>query len=449
MTPRGLVLTAGTCALLLVPATRGGDKDAVQKAIDRGVACLKQLQRADGNWPYDRVGATALAGLALLECGVPARDAAVQKAAAAVRSSCIGLDDVYTTYSLSLAILFLDRLGDPADEPLIQAMGARLLAGQNPAGGWTYGCPRLPEEEARRLKALVEQQRVLVGGRQLPQPAPVADKRSPRLSREIEQMLLRIERQGPAPQEGLDNLFGGAGDNSNTQFAILGLWAAQRHGIPAARALALVDARFRRSQRADGGWAYMPALGDFPEYGVSTPAMTCAGLLGLAMGYGVVILRAQQRPGPPQGRAVPTRRDLARDPAVRAGLLALAGVLGQPAPGSPAGPDGKLLALDPDQPRDYYFLWSLERVAVAYDLTTIGSRDWYAWGSQVAVAVQRPDGSWKGKYGPDVDTSFALLFLRRANLTAELTAHFRRKLTDPGKAVPKTSERKRQPSAPR
>jgi hypothetical protein len=421
---------------------RAGDKDAFQKAIDRGVACLKQLQRADGNWPYDRVGATALAGLALLECGVPARDPAVQKAAVAVRGSCIALDDTYTTYSLSLALLFLDRLGDPDDEPLIRAMGARLLAGQNPAGGWTYGCPRLPEEEERRLKTLVEQRRVLVGSRQLPSPAPAADKSPARLSKEVQQMLLGVERQGPLPQEGLDNLLGGAGDNSNTQFAILGLWAAQRHGIPAARALALVDARFRRWQRADGGWSYMPALGDFPQYGVSTPAMTCAGLLGLAMGYGVVILRAQQQPGPPEGGAVPTPRDLARDPAVRAGLLALGTVLGQPAAAGPRGEDGRLLALDPDQPRDYYFLWSLERVAVAYDLATIGNRDWYDWGAQVVVAVQRPDGSWKGKYGPDVDTSFALLFLRRSNLTRELTAHFKGKLQDPAKAILKARQPK-------
>jgi hypothetical protein len=442
-------IQASVCVLLVLAGHAwAGDREAVQKAIDRGVACLKKLQRADGHWPYDRLGATALAGLALLESGVPADDAAVQKAAAAVRPSCLALDDLYTTYSLSLAILFLDRLGAADDEPLIQAMGARLLAGQNPAGGWTYGCPRLPEEEERRLKTLVEQRRVLVGGRQVPRPAPAASKSPAPLSKEIQQMLLRVERQGPTAQEGLDNLLGGAGDNSNTQFAILGLWAAQRHSIPAARALALVDARFRKSQRADGGWAYMPALGDFPQYGVSTPAMTCAGLLGLAMGYGVVILRAQQQPRPPQGSAVLTSRDLARDPAVRGGLLALGSVLGQPAPGRPVQPDGRLLALDAEQPRDYYFLWSLERVAVAYDLKTIGGRDWYAWGSQVVVAVQRPDGSWKGKYGTDVDTSFALLFLRRSNLTRELTAHFNGKLQDPGKAVLRTMERKTPPPLP-
>jgi hypothetical protein len=376
------------------------DAPAIQQSIDRGVKCLRQLQQADGNWPYQRVGATALAGLALLECGVPSNDPAIQKAAAAVRTTCIDLDDTYTTYSLALSVLFLDRLGDLVDEPLIQALGVRLLAGQNPVGGWTYGCPRLGDEEERRLKRLVGERRELVAA---DKPPPAA------LPRSLQLMLARIEQQGPMPQAGLDNLLGGAGDNSNTQFAILGLWAAQRHGIPVARALLLTDARFRKSQRADGGWAYMPAVSDLPQYGVSTPAMTCAGLLGLAMGYGVAVLRTQPQPAVVQ-------RDLRLDLAIGRGLVALASTLGQP------------LGRDPDAVRDYYFLWSLERVGVAYDVKLIGNTDWYVWASDIVVAVQRPDGSWEGKYGPDVDTSFALLFLRRANLARELTAYFHERM---------------------
>ena len=29
--------------------------------------------------------------------------------------------------------------------------------------------------------------------------------------------------------------------------------------------------------------------------------------------------------------------------------------------------------------QEMYFLWSVERVAMLYDLKTIGGRDWYAW----------------------------------------------------------------------
>src|SRR5207253_1493547 len=43
-------------------------------------------------------------------------------------------------------------------------------------------------------------------------------------------------------------------DNSNTQFALLGVWAAGRHGVPMERTLALLVKRFRKSQNEDGSW---------------------------------------------------------------------------------------------------------------------------------------------------------------------------------------------------
>src|SRR5262249_39207659 len=48
----------------------------------------------------------------------------------------------------------------------------------------------------------------------------------------------------------------GTSDNSNTQFAILALWVAQRHGVPMERTLKLMVQRFRQSQNADGSWGY-------------------------------------------------------------------------------------------------------------------------------------------------------------------------------------------------
>ncbi len=80
----------------------------------------------------------------------------------------------------------------------------------------------------------------------------------------------------------------------------------------------------------------------------------------------------------------------------------------------------------------YYFLWSLERVAVALDLDTLGGKDWYGWGSEIVVANQAADGSWHGEYPATADTCFALLFLKRANLTADLTAGLKGKTHDPG-----------------
>src|SRR5262249_1355787 len=77
-----------------------------------------------------------------------------------------------------------------------------------------------------------------------------------------------------------------------------------------------------------------------------------------------------------------------------------------------------------------------ERVALAYDLKTIGKKDWYAWGADLLVADQTPDGSWAGQYGQGgCDTCFALLFLRKANLARDLSASLRGKVKDPGEVA--------------
>jgi hypothetical protein len=70
-------------------------------------------------------------------------------------------------------------------------------------------------------------------------------------------------------------------------------------------------------------------------------------------------------------------------------------------------------------------LWTLERVAVLYNLDEVDGKDWYHWGAEVLLDTQRADGSWHvGGYPgnlPTVDTSFALLFLKRANLVRDLS----------------------------
>src|SRR5262245_1027955 len=123
----GLILT------LARPAHADGPQD-IQRAIERGVTYLKNNQSRDGNWTFTGpsidggahvVGITALAGLALLECDVPDEDAAIQGAARVVR---YGMLSTYETYDLALVVMFLDRLRDAEDEPLINTAAARLLA---------------------------------------------------------------------------------------------------------------------------------------------------------------------------------------------------------------------------------------------------------------------------------------------------------------------------------
>ena len=81
---------------------------------------------------------------------------------------------------------------------------------------------------------------------------------------------------------------------------------------------------------------------------------------------------------------------------------------------------------------DLYYLWSLERLAMLYDLPTIGGKDWYRWGAEMLVTNQTRFGDWEPwelgpfdssqTYGPTLNTSFALLFLKRSHLIRDLTA---------------------------
>src|SRR5581483_10353980 len=73
----------------------------------------------------------------------------------------------------------------------------------------------------------------------------------------------------------------------------------------------------------------------------------------------------------------------------------------------------------------YYLLWSIERVATVYSQTLIGGKDWYAWGTRLLLTAQRVDGGWKGRFGTDIDTCFALMFLRRVDLARDLTGYLR------------------------
>lgn len=335
-----------TFAVISAPApTLAGPSEAeVRGAIARGVAHLREAQTPQGLWRYrynadHSLGITALAGLALLENGVGADDPAIGRAAEVVRLLAKRSDQ---TYDLALAILFLARRQAGAtgpDDPLIRRLGARL-AGGGPGGLWDYGVPLEPVEGEGKA----------------------------------------TRRRGKAR----------AGDHSNTQFALLGVWAAGRHGLAVDGSLAEVDAHFRGCQADDGNWGYVPDQG-------GGKAMTCAGLMGLAISAARPAL-AERLSARARGAA------LAIDPAFMMGLKAVGEEARRLGPAS-----------------EVYYLWSLERVCVALGLKDLDGFDWYDAGAAELVRRQRADGSWpESRWGSLPDTCLALLFLRKANLAFEL-----------------------------
>src|SRR5262249_59020404 len=108
------------------------------------------------------------------------------------------------TYSLALAILFLDRLNEPADQALIESMAVRLMGGQTRAGGWTYDCPEPSAREKERLTKHLQQRNELVGRRE--PPKPIEGRRDVKdLPAEVQAEIVDMARRGGAP--------GGAGGN--------------------------------------------------------------------------------------------------------------------------------------------------------------------------------------------------------------------------------------------
>jgi Ca-activated chloride channel family protein len=346
----GAVLSGGAPS----PAQEAPTDAEVNQSISRGLKSLREHQEPDGRWRFSfnqnhDLGITALAGLALLENGVDRDDPAVRKADGVVRELALGSD---RTYDLALAILFLARIEPGSrgpDDELIRRLGRRLAGGQR-AGMWSY---TVPKEETD----------------------PEGGSRSG-------------SSRPPGPLERI--LSGGGGDNSNTQFALLGIWAASRHGLDANESLEAIDRHFRATQNPAGDWGYTPGSG-------GGQAMTCAGLMGLSI--------AAARPKQAERQTARARgAALAADPAFTKALR----VVGRDAKGIGRG-------------SDIYHLWSVERVCVALGLRQLDGLDWYAKGARELLDRQRGDGSWpESQWGSLPDTCLALLFLRKANLAFEL-----------------------------
>jgi hypothetical protein len=358
----------------------------IDDAIVKGVWFLRARAQPTGTWDAAaggpvRVGLAALPALTLLECGVAENDPVITRAANYVRAQAPGINTHPDTYQRSLAILFLDRLGNPKDKELIQYLALCLIAAQRPDDfGWGYPCPHFDRNETARLLTSLRDEKLTLD--------------------QWREEALKEMRYDPGPA-----------DNSNTQFAILALWVARRHGVPIERTIERVEKRFLEMQMLkekgaipdlDGCWTYK--ANQFSASKQGWPTMTCAGLLGLAVAKGL----AAEKEGT-KDKGADERNDR-----IRRGLAML---------GRSIDKAGETRGMD------LYFLWSLERVGVLFNLDKIDGKDWFAWGRKPILERQQGDGRWQtdGYWGslPVVDTCFALLFLQQANLAADLTDKLR------------------------
>jgi serine/threonine protein kinase len=428
----------------------GVDPGKIDAAIRRGVDFLQKTAPPWADKDSTRkLGVAALTGLALLECGTALDHPLVQQVVNSVRADSA---ENTNTYEIALGILFLDRLRQGRDRGLIQTLAARLVAGQDPTGGWQYRCPVLTQTETEQLLSILQRNRpkaapllvpfsidaerpkdkredvrdpvgaasgnpqvakataddrpmppkILPRSRLMGEPAQFEAAPTPLPATALTQRLqdLTTVKQRDRSRGSLEVEFNDpGGDLSNTQFAILALWAARRHGVVSDRSLLLTEFRLRKTQNAAGSWQYREVPGS-PQ----NAAMVCCGLLGLALGTA-----ADQRHGPSLTQALQT------DPAIQRALDRLGELSGDPRPDYEAV--GKML--------NVYSLWSTGRVAIIYRQETLRGKDWYGWGAQNLIKNQDANGSWNDPQGIGhiafVDTSLALLFLARSNPVQEIS----------------------------
>ncbi len=347
----------GRLALVLtfLAATPSGASAATDAEIEaarlKGMEYLKSQQLNDGSWEFAsyKTGITALATLSLIENGMPVTDPIIDKGYRFVKRQS---SEVKNTYEVALSVLLLARVGDRLDRSTIRMLGARLLAGQNKGGGWGYTCPAVDASVLSNLK--------------------------------------KLERTD------------GLGDNSCTQFGVLGLWVASRYGIPIETAMAEVANRFIDGQNTDGGWSYAPSSKEKAE--PTKDSMTCAGLFSLTVARATRIRQQQKETSGTATERGGEKATLLSDPAYSKGFTKVGDFAKNLGPGTPR-----------------YVMWSMERLGVLLGLEKLGETDWFARGADGLIKTQNADGSWGGGKELVSDTAFSILFLRKANLGSDIS----------------------------
>jgi hypothetical protein len=347
----GLLVVVLGLALVVTPRAAEPDKKAaeadlaekVRKAIERGVKVLRD--REDGNGNLDRVGTTnfapggptALATLALLNSGVSPDDELVQRLLKYLRKFEPKEDSA--TYTVGLQTMVYVTANQKEDKERIQRNVDWLV-------------------QARLMNAKNQLTGWTYGNR------------------------------------------GGVADNSNSQYALLGLHEGFQAGAKVDPAVwESIRDFYVRTQDSKGGWRYRQDERD------STPptlTMSIAGLTGLIIAE--MDLKASKENGEPDcGKGC---GDGEEDPNIALALK----YVGQKLP-------GRADDINPGaMPHLYYSIYGIERAGRYTGLRFLGEKDWYRIGCEYLTRVQKNDGSWGGpnpEDAPVLATSFALLFLSK------------------------------------
>ena len=356
----------------LAPQAAGApSQKQIDDAVKRGVEYLKTAPSPGGHL---KTNCDELILLTLIHAGMSEKNPVFEKLLTSVLAQ-----PLEHTYKVALLAMCLEELDPAYYQPKIAQCAQFLVDNQATNGQWSYG---RPTEATKSMPTLGER--------------PVA-------SKEKKPAVLAFGERGPksVPKNVIvitqTKTGGERGDNSNSQYAALGLrachdakvrvpdtvihlarkwWVESQHPPEdGADAKAVLSGGGARPQ----GWNYTaPGAG---ENGDRKPyhAMT-AGAIGATVIYEAML-----------------NRDWKKDKTTNAGIAWLA----------------KNWSVN----TNYYYMYALERAGMLYGVESIGNHNWYFEGAKVLLQNQNDDGSWgkrENKEENTWDTCFAILFLKKA-----------------------------------
>lgn len=391
------LIKLGLCLLLITGllgwggsrSNRGGASCFAEKKKKKPLDPTEKAVKKATTWLVKKIGSSPeLTMLALIQAGVSPKRPEMRKGIKKLLTKKLGL-----TYSVGCMAMALEALDRKKYQERIARCAQALMNYQCTNGQWDYTCSYSKKKDPKpvvyqRPAKLIEV--VTDGGKGVPASRPFrARLASPLLSGEaapnhraggpLETKAVKTKENVPdLPEVKVTITPKGqpVGDNSCTQFALLGLRSAARSGV------VIPDAVWQKSadwlvscQSDDGGWSYSRGQGSGESYG----SMTVAGICGL------VICQAY------------LKQDFLNNSNVQDGMRWL----------------DDNFAVDKNPPElgttwHYYYVYGLERVGAVSGLDKFGDHDWYQAGVEYLLAHQKKNGSWNSS---PTDTAFALLFI--------------------------------------
>jgi hypothetical protein len=373
-----------TLALAATATAQGVDQKRIDEAIAKGVQYLHGSESS--GWDQHINNCDELILLTFVHAEVPESDAKFREYF--TRAMAAPLE---RTYKVALLAMFLEELDRVKYQPKIRQCAQFLVDNQCANGQWSYG---EPSQFAAGTPTTGGNRPVVASAAK--DPGKVVEKSKPKV---VNKVAVQKQKEGPP-----------TGDNSNSQYAALGLRACHDAGVVIPR-----DTVLKLAKR----WWQVSQLGD-PKGDKENSVATGAGQM-IAAPRGWSYVQNDRAYGSMTAGAIGAvciydymlGDDWKKDKVVAGGMGWLVKNYSVTENVGPCETGGQA-------PNEflYYYLYALERVGMLYDTPFVGNKDWYLDGAQVILKAQKPDGSWAesgpATMRPTWDTCFAILFLKRA-----------------------------------